>query len=108
MAISSGRDHDVWPSSLHDVEPSCSWTGLGAVCNCDDAKGSKDMKDVDDDNVAFNLSNVILGMMESMQPMFDAGTGLKARLESEGWSAEAAEKMAMTLVIEMITKALRG
>jgi hypothetical protein len=108
VAVSPRHDHDVWAGHLYDGEASRSRAGLVAVCDRDDAKGSKDMKDIDDDTGAFNMSNVILGMMESMQPMFDAGTGLKARLESEGWSAEAAEKMAMTLVIEMITKALRG
>jgi hypothetical protein len=108
VASASSGDHDVWTCDLHDRRSSSSWTCLAAIRDRDDAKGSKDVKHVDDDNSAFNISNVVLGMMESMQPMFDAGTGLKTRLESEGWSAEAAEKMAMTLVIEMITKALRG
>jgi hypothetical protein len=54
-----------------------------------------------------NITSVILDLMESVQPMFDAGTGLKKRLESEGWSSEAAETIAVTLVVEMITKALR-
>ena len=108
MASTTGGHHDVRSRHLHDGSSACPWTRLGVICDRDDAKGSKAVKDIDDDTGAFNMSNVILAMMESMQPMFDAGTGLKTRLESEGWSAEAAEKMAMTLVIEMITKALRA
>ena len=53
-----------------------------------------------------DITNLILDFMENMQPIFEAGTGLKNKLESEGWSPAVAEQIAATLVNEMIASAL--
>lgn len=50
----------------------------------------------------------LLGINEAFEPLFDAGKGIRAHLESEGWSSEAAEDIAKEFTIGMIRKAMKG
>ena len=42
-----------------------------------------------------DLSNAMLGMLESFAPVIDTADGMKADLERRGWSPTAAEQVSL-------------
>lgn len=52
-----------------------------------------------------------VGMLEAVdafQPMFDAAKGVRAQLETEGWSPTAAETVATEWLLGCVRTAFRG
>lgn len=45
------------------------------------------------------LSNALLVMAEQTAPIFDAADGMRADLESRGWSPTAAERVALAWLL---------
>jgi hypothetical protein len=53
------------------------------------------------------MAQVMLQMSAAFEPVFDAGKGLRAKLEADGWSPTIAEALAAEFVRETVQLAFR-
>lgn len=56
--------------------------------------------------VAHAITQAMLQMNAGIEPIFEAGNGLRLRLIDEGWSEEAAELIAREVVLGLIRKVI--
>lgn len=55
---------------------------------------------------AHAITQAMLAMSAGIEPIFEAGNGLRLRLIDEGWSEEAAELIAREVVLGLIRKVI--
>lgn len=59
------------------------------------------------DDMIRKSTEVLLQMSAQMDPFFDAAKGMKARLESDGWSPTMAEQLSAEWLVGIIRKAVK-
>lgn len=57
---------------------------------------------------ASDMAPHLMNMIALLEPVFEAGTGLRVKLEAEGWSPTIAEALSHQLISGIIAKMLAG
>ncbi|MEU3785227.1 hypothetical protein [Streptomyces sp900129855] len=71
-------------------------------------QGPKGLTPEEIDHKRNELSNSLLVFAELMAPIFDHADGVRADLKRRGWSAQAAEQVALVWLVNTVQNALSG